>query len=292
MRWLVTGASGFVGRHLLRVLSGEVVAFCHGSAPHLEPLCQDVLRGDLAAPEDWPDLSGFDGVVHLAGEASPQRCAKDPARAFRVNVAGTFHLLQAVGKCRFVYVSTGQVFGPTRDVIREDRVPDPVGVYGATKAAAESLVLAAHRRGELDACVVRPFNLYGPGQSGPYVVPELLKQIRSGGDVTLQSLEPVRDFTYVGDAVDLLRRCATQSNVGGRVFHIASGQPTSIHELARTALQVADRKAPVSGRLKGRSDDRVIVDPSRTMKELDWQPTTPLLEGLRRTWTNDAAPAS
>ncbi|MCA1810534.1 MAG: NAD(P)-dependent oxidoreductase [Halobacteriales archaeon] len=291
MRFLVTGASGFVGRHLVpRLLQeGGVVALHRPGLPvpaHLKG-CQ-VVRGDILRPASLPG-GRFDAVLHLAAEASPQRCERYPRLALRTNVEGTHAMLRwaEAHAGRFVLVSTAQVYAPAGGKpLAEDHPTRPITYYGATKLAAETLTLNAHDRGAVAACVVRPFNMYGPGQAPAYIVPTILAQVRGGVEVRVRSGRPVRDFLYIGDAVELLARAATHPNAAGQAFNAASGRSVTIEELARTAVKASGRDLPFASEDRAaphKEADAVHADAAKAAKLLGWNAPTPLGTGLART---------
>ncbi|HUR64110.1 MAG TPA: NAD(P)-dependent oxidoreductase [Candidatus Thermoplasmatota archaeon] len=291
MRVLVTGASGFVGRHLVpRLLrEGEVVALHRPGLPvpaHLKGCA--VARGDILRPASLP-RADVDAVIHLAAEASPQRCERYPRLALRTNVEGTQAMLQwaASHAKRFVLASTAQVYAPAGGKpLTEDHPRRPVTYYGATKLAAEALTLNAHDRGAVEACVVRPFNMYGPGQGGAYIVPTILAQVREGREVRVRSGRPVRDFLYVGDAVDLFALAATHPKAAGEAFNAASGRSVPIGELARAAIRAGGRRLPFVSEDRAaphKEADAVHADAGKAKRLLGWSARTPLPDGLRAT---------
>ena len=289
MRFFVTGASGFVGRHLVPVLraSGDVTALHRPGLPvpaHLKD-CH-VVRGDLLKPATFPKAD-FDAVLHLAAEASPQRCERFPRLALRTNVEGTQMLLDwaAAHAKRFVFTSTAQVYTPLKgEPLTEMHPTRPVTYYGATKLAAEGLVLNANDRGLVEGCVVRPFNIYGPGQAPAYIVPTILAQVRTGKEVRVRSGRPVRDFLYIGDAVQLLKKTALSKAAAGAVFNAASGHSVTIAEVAQTAIKCSSRRVPFVSEDRSaphKEADEVLADPRKAEKALGWKAKTSLADGLR-----------
>jgi nucleoside-diphosphate-sugar epimerase len=281
MRFFVTGASGFVGTHVVPRLRrhGDVVALHRPGAEvpaHMEGV--PTIEGDLLEPEAWQGKVEADAILHLAAEASPERAQKDPVATLRANVEGTLNVLRcAQGQgARFVFLSTGQVYGaPGPGRITESSPLRPSTFYAATKAAAETLVHQA-ALGGTKAVVLRAFNMYGPGQVGPYVVPTVLEQAVRRGVIEPRVSTPVRDFLYIEDAADAIVK-AVQGGVG--TYNLASGRSRTIREVADILARLAD--VPVQHH-DGPADE-LHVDSSAIQAALQWRPTTSLEDGLAKT---------
>lgn len=282
MRALVTGASGFVGSHLVDALlqAGWSVTTLDTAR---RPATPGVVRviGDLSDP---PPIAKQDVVFHLAAISQPGACEQDPERAFRVNALGAVRLARAVGPCRFLHVSSGDVYGRARRIpTPESEPPRPANAYGASKTCAESLILAERP----DAVILRPFNHTGPGQSPRFVAPAFAAQIaaaearRRPPVLRVGDLSPVRDFLDVRDVVRAYVLAAERAAPG--IYNIASGRGVAIGDLldmliglARIPLRVVTDPAL---RRPGEPDRR-IGDAARFRRATGWAPTIPLRRTL------------
>ncbi len=281
---LVTGATGFLGRHVLFRLAAEGKVSAHALVRPGRPLPpwlegHEVVRGDITRPKTLPELARGSTVVHLAGVADLGRCERYPRLAARAHVEGTLNVLRmaAAADARVVLASTAQVYGPLAGRINEGRALTPTSVYGATKAAAEHLLSAFADR--VPSVAIRLFNLYGPGQ-GPYaVVPAIVRQLRHPATRALQlnALGPRRDFLWVEDAADLIIRGALGDATG--VVNAASGQSRTIGEVAQAALEVSGRRLPIEA-APGRPESEFQVSVERALRQFGWRPTTSLAAGL------------
>ncbi|MDH4143769.1 MAG: GDP-mannose 4,6-dehydratase [Acidimicrobiia bacterium] len=244
---LVTGAAGFVGRHLVA---------------HLES-CGDTVHA--VDRRDGPDLLDGEGwarlldrirprvVYHLAAATSVADSWDDPVATVRANVEGTLHVAGAAlaaGVERFVFVSSSDVYGivePAALPLAEDAALGPVTPYAASKAAAEQIVLQLWRGRGLGAVIARAFNHTGPGQDPRFVASALAarvadNELRARRVVPVGDLSARRDFTDVRDVVGAYRLLAT-AGVPGEVYNVCSGRDVSVRELAE--LLLADAELPM-----------------------------------------------
>ncbi|HVM44452.1 MAG TPA: GDP-mannose 4,6-dehydratase [Candidatus Thermoplasmatota archaeon] len=277
MRAIVTGASGFVGRHLTRELARSMEVVEH--------------RGDVRDAASYAGLGRADVLLHLAARSSVAESHRDPVGTWDVNATGTLRLLEwarGAGVGRVVLVSTAHVYGKARrSPIDEEHPRHPASPYGASKLAAEGLLESYQASYGIEGVIVRPFNIYGPGQARGFLVPDVLHQIREGRDLAVGDTSPVRDFLYIGDAVDLLVKAATSPRAAGAILNLGSGEGHSIGAVIETALRVAG--SPLQprvdpARFRPAEIPELVVDNRRARELLGWRPTVTLEEGLRRTW--------
>jgi nucleoside-diphosphate-sugar epimerase len=306
---LVTGATGFVGAHLIPALQGAgwtVRAAVRSSAGVALPEGVDrVAVGDLAQAPDLRDaLAGVDVVIHLAGRAHVVReTAADVDRIFRrVNVAATRHLAEqaaAAGVRRFVLLSSVKVNGErTGDrPFTEADVPAPEDAYGRSKHEAEQALRAVGAATGLAVAIVRPPLVYGPGVKANFL--RLLRLVDRGVPLPLGSVRNQRSLIGVWNLCDLIVACATHPAAAGETFLASDQRDLSTPELIRLIGHALGRPArlfpfPVTalrqaGRLAGQGDavERLVgslqVDSTKATRLLGWQPVVGVEEGLRRT---------
>lgn len=304
MRIAVLGGGGFIGRATCARLAArghEVMALLRRPVNGLAVSCQ---VSDFTDPAQFRQvLQGCDWLVHAAAGSTPGSTPGQPRAEIDANLAVSLALieaLQSVSGCGVLYLSSGgTVYGDCSEAPVGEAWPlRPRSYHGAAKAAIE-LFLSAYASQYGGAVVVlRPSNVYGPGQGrrgGFGIVPTALTAALSGEPVTLWGDgSTVRDYLYIDDLVELmeivLRAGAFQ---GFSVFNAASGEAVSLVELLDMVDAVVGR--PVGRVLQpGRRVDVPRITPSAeaVRDAYGWRAEIPLIEGLRRTWAWFRQPAS
>jgi len=303
-RYLVTGAAGFIGSHLVERLvreGAQVRALVHYSSrsghgtldllPDDIRASVDVIAGDVTDATCVHDaVAGCDVVLHLAAIISIPHSYRAVEQCLAANAAGAMRVLEACrrhGVRRLVHTSTSEVYGSARVVpMSEDHPIAPQSPYAATKVAADALVMAMHRSHGVPAVIVRPFNTYGPRQSTRAVLAAIIAQLVSGADeLQLGDLRPTRDFVHVDDTVTGFLAAARAEGAVGGVFNLATGREISIGDAARLAMRVVGREVPirqVAARARPEASEvvRLCGDAAAARQTLGWTPTVAFEEGL------------
>ena len=296
MKVLVTGCSGFAGRHAiaaLRQAGHEVVGGDVACPPGFSIPCQTLDVRNLDSIVRALDETRPDAILHLGGIAFVPLGWTEPQLVFSVNTVGTLNLLDAVRRqapaTRVLVVTSAEVYGshPAPAPLTEDAPYRPDNIYGVAKAAADqsALLYAAHH--QLDVMVARPSNHIGPGQSRDFVSSAFASQLAAiarGADPVMRvgNLDQRRDFT---DVRDVARAYALLLDNGktGAAYNIASGNMTPVRDILDTLCGIAGvrPRIDVDPALFRPTDERPAYDASRIRRDAAWQPEIPLSQTLR-----------
>jgi len=279
MRVLVTGAAGFVASHLIPALAaaGHDVYAVDRDAARVSHLPATPVERDLSRPlEDLPEI---DAAVHLAQANVP---FPDEARTLHaVNVASTVDLLDHCRRCgaeRFVYASSGSVYGFGSAPFKETDPPEGRDFYAVSKLSGELAVQAYAPF--LSTFIARLFVPYGPGQRAR-MIPRLIERVRAGEPVTVNDGgHPRMNPLYVDDVVRVF--LAALELDGHHLVNVGGDEAAGIDELAALIGRAVGREAVIE-QAEGGAPGDVVGDTARLHELFDLRPLVPLRDGLRAT---------
>lgn len=303
MRFLITGAAGFLGSALANrlVQEGHSVRglddLSTGDPSALSPEVHFV-RGDVNdRPKLWTLLQEVDCVYHLAAKVLVPESVLYPREYNEVNVGGTVTLMEAmrdVGVRRVVFISSGAIYGNQESQpVSEDAIPNPRSPYAVSKLAAEYYVKTIGRLWGIETVCLRVFNAYGPGQHLPPVhAPVLLNFLRqalqNGTLVIHGDGTQTRDYVYVDDVVQAMIAASTAPGVDQMTINVGSGVEISVRDLVKVVISVTGSEPELV--YNPRSDGgpaRMCADLRRAASLLNYRPSISLESGLRLTLERD-----
>jgi nucleoside-diphosphate-sugar epimerase len=306
-RVLVTGGAGFIGSEVCAQLlehGADVTVlddFSSGRSAYLDQSKITVVRGDIC-DETLTRLSLADQeiVIHLAALPFIPNCYIAPDSFFRVNALATVSLIwraiQTESVKRFVVISTSEVYGTARFVpMTEDHPTLPHSTYAASKLAADRGAFTIHKEQGFPIVIIRPFNSYGPRVTQPYIIPEIILQLRKGPELTLGNTSSSRDFTYVRDTAGAIILASIKQPAIGQTINVGSGNDITIEQLAKLIGELRGQTVRIKTderRNRPYDVERLVASNAKAKEILGWTPTVSMREGLNHTinWINQHAP--
>jgi len=303
-RLLIFGGAGFLGNALTRRLLQEGHRIDRLVRRPVQPLGVH----DRLHPGDLGDrallsrlLDACDVVVHLASDTTPGSSTGQPVMESQANLMPSLGLLEALQShpgLPLLFVSSGgTLYGnPAASPVSENAPLQPLSYHGAGKLAMEAFLHALHQQYGNPVCILRPSNLYGPGQSlrdGFGLIRTMLEHARAGTPMTLWGDGGnVRDYLYIDDMVEALVQGIDQILAGPaqpprgwRIYNVGAGVGLSILEVHRLVESITGRELHFDPRPARSGDVRsVVLDCARITGELGWRAQTPLSQGIARTW--------
>ena len=298
---LVTGANGFVGRHLLNLLTSEdtrVVAWQKTSHPNELEETKNSRRRN-ATTTIWQNINVLDrkavfesirtirpsAIYHCAGAAHVGSSWNQPLNTLRVNAIGTHHLLEAIRltqlDTRLLIPGSAMVYKQSSDAINETHPIGPSSPYGLSKLAQELLGTRAAKYDGVTVLVTRSFNHLGPGQAPSYVASGFAEQIARietcGARPVIRTgnLDASRDLTDVRDTVRAYR-LIMESGQSGRIYNVCSGRTYVIRDVLQKLLLQTQTKIRIESdpeRWRPQDNPLLLGDPTRLKDELGWTPS-------------------
>lgn len=294
---LILGGGGFFGSALGRRLANDGRRVYRVMRQPASPFGENdsVHTGDLSDVHLMRNMLARCGTVfHLASATTPGNSAHQPSMEAELNLLPTLRFLDVMqdfpGR-RLIFVSSGgTLYGnPEIETVPETYPTTALSYYGAGKIALESFLATFSRLTSTHLTVLRPSNLYGPGQplkSGFGLVRTMLQHLRQGKTMEIWGDgETVRDFLYIDDMVEACCRVLAKGDTDGETFNVGAGTGHSINHLKQLVEQITGQALEVAYQPHRRVDvNRIVLDCTKIRSKLGWSPNMPLPEGLARTW--------
>ena len=278
---LVTGATGFLGRHVVRDLLRR----------GFKVEAKSRADGDVCDAETWKKFPATDCVIHLAGSTFVPDSWDDPSKFLQNNTLGTSLALDFCRnhKAKFVFFSTYMYSREAVMPVSEDSKLRPSNPYSLSKFFGENLCKFYSEHFGVKAVIFRPFNVYGLGQSEKFLIPSIIRQARLSDVIEVQDTKPSRDYVYVEDLLAALN-CAITTDIELEVVNIGTGRSYSVLELIETLGIVSNRKYQIRSAMIERQSEimHTQADNSRAREILNWEPQWSLKSGLTVLWNNDS----
>ncbi len=282
---LVTGSTGFIGRKVMEALEKKgYTAIGMGSRD-----CDISKLDGLTNYIDEIVKTGknISHVIHLAGRVDVFKSWSEPERFFSVNTAGCMNVLEVCRKYNMgmTYISA-YVYGQPESLPISEKAPvKPNNPYAQSKYMAEQLCKFYSTNYDIKTSIIRPFNVYGPGQSRDFVIPHIIDEVKNQDVIHVLDLVPKRDYVYIDDLVEAIIS-AVGKDIYGEVINIGSGVSYSVQEVVDMLQEIGGTKKEVKSKNQVRKNEmnNVVADISQAEKLLGWKPSTDIRQGLKNTY--------
>lgn len=295
---VVTGGAGFIGGYLVPKLLSLgyqvlVVDNLYSGRREYVPAQADFVHLDLARADESAVFDVFrdfcpDAVIHLAAIHFIPHCVANPAETFLANVRSTDVIARALRQLptkKLIAASTGDVYPSFDWAHRETETPGPNNPYGLSKFLLEQVIADAAKTNPSLSCIaLRLFNVYGPRDTNPHVIPRIIELLRNPlSELRLGTMDTTRDFIHVHDVVKAICIALDHNSQKYDVFNVGTGRATSIRDVLTILLQAAgDNRCAVQDKSLQRDYDRLSLtsDIRKITGVMGWQPIIALEEGL------------
>jgi nucleoside-diphosphate-sugar epimerase len=273
---LVTGAGGFIGQALLRKIESD----------H-EVITLDRSKGDITNYNTFINLEKVDYVFHLAARTFVPDSWIETINFLNTNVIGTTNVLEYCKRFNIplTFVSAYLYGQPDSLPINEQAPIKPNNPYALSKYLAEQVCHFYSSYHNLDITIIRPFNIYGPGQPNHFLIPKITDLVKKNLTIELFDLSPKRDYVFIDDVIDALVRTLELKLAGFNVFNIGSGKSISVKEVVDYIQTAAGSQLDVKSKEQYRMEElnNVFADISQSWLKLKWAPITEFEEGIKKT---------
>ncbi len=302
-KWLVTGAAGFLGSHVIEQLLHRqqfVIAvddLSWGKEKHLDPLkksplgvfkkadIRDTLELKKIFMEQQPDM-----IIHLAALHFIPMAIQNPTMALDINVRGTQSVLEASAEIDYKtlwFASTGDVYTKTDLDNHETKTEvKPFNIYGMSKFFGEKLIALEHEKSSQKKFIIgRIYNLIGPHETNPHIVPEIMQQLKSNPRIlSLGNIHPIRDYVPVDQCARAIIEMCEKITVPLTTCNVATGVGQSVKDLISKIEKIMGHKIEVNidpARVRSVEREKLVADVTQLKKTIGWAPSSDVEEILR-----------
>lgn len=271
---LITGAAGFVGAYLCERLlkeGHEVTKLTSAS-------------GNIVEQQTWDILPKVNVVIHLAAKTFVPDSWKNPALFQEVNVQGTFKALEycRLNNAKLVYISSYLYGNPLSLPTNETAPVYTPNPYALSKKIAEEYCEFYSTAYGVNTVILRPFNIYGFGQSASFLIPEIIQQALHNSSIQVKDLEPKRDYLFIDDFIDAIVQSIALNRF--EIINLGSGESYSVGELIALVQNILGVSLPVISSNEHRKAEimNTIADITKAATVLNWKPKISMEEGLKK----------
>jgi UDP-glucose 4-epimerase len=272
---LITGSDGFIGSKLCSKI--ETQGFDMVKLDHIN-------GHDITIPETFENITAPSVIVHLASLSYVPDSFKNPYQFYQQNFLGTLNVLEFARKhkAKVIFFSSYLYGKPEQLPVNENHELNPHNPYAESKRIGELLCEAYQRDFGVNTIIFRPFNIYGHGQNSNFLIPTIIKQIKTG-NVHLMDATPKRDYIHVDDVINAVLKAIVNSQVHNGMFNLGSGKSYSVDEIVQVIKSYSPIEFNVSYEDSARKNEvhDCFADISKTKELLNWNPEINIHEGIK-----------
>ena len=274
---LVTGADGFLGRHIQQDLTR------HG----FDVLPKRRTDGDVTEIITWDKFPSSDYLVHLAGLTFVPASWENPTDFVQSNSVSTSHALDFCrkNKTKMIFLSTYLYSSKLQTPIKETDEIEPANPYALSKLLGEQLCSFYAKQCGVEVIILRPFNVFGSGQNLRFLIPSIISQAIKGDEISVLDIRPARDYVFIEDLLDAVHKSIT-SDLRFGIINVGTGIASTVEQLIFSLADVIGRKLTINSSNQERFGEINLTqaDISQAKLLLGWQPKWSLSQGLREVW--------
>jgi dTDP-glucose 4,6-dehydratase len=214
-----------------------------------------------------------------------------PLQVAEVNAMGSINILQACRDSkikRLVHISSSEVYGTAQYVPMDEKHPlQPFSTYSVAKTAADLWAQTFFWEHKIPVVIIRPFNTFGPRESLPYFIPEIIRQCLKEPKIHVGNLETSRDFTFIDDTAEAMVKALETENIEGEIINVGTSKAHKMKEILSLIKKQTDaEEKPIvfdKSRFRPRDVEVLVTSNTKARKLLGWTPKTIFEEGIRKT---------
>jgi nucleoside-diphosphate-sugar epimerase len=271
----VTGSTGFIGSHLVKTLKKN---------NHIVKEVSISTGIDLSQKDSIEKMGYFDVIVHLAAKSFVPYSFENPLDFYQNNIISTLNVLEAarLNNAKVVFISSYLYGPPKENPINESHALNPHNPYAQSKLICESLCEGYYRDFNLPVIILRPFNIYGPGQKEPFLIPSIISQARQG-KIVLNDERPKRDYIHVYDIVSAIVKSIEKDGSELLKINLGTGESYSVEEVVNIVNNIYGNNLDVTYLKKYRQGEvlNTVANMNLAKMELGWLPKVKIENGLK-----------
>ena len=282
MKVLITGHSGFIGKYLQEILKVRDFDLVYASTSN---------GVDVSDWNQVKNFRGIDVIVHLANLSFVPQSYEDPLKFYHTNYLSTLHMLELcrINEAKFIFLSSYVYGRPKYQPIDENHPVSAFNPYAQTKVICENLCQGYNRDFKIAVDILRPFNIYGPGQNSNFLIPSIILQAQKG-NIKIKDDNPKRDYIHVEDVVRAIKvsidNHSSKQNKNFSSFNcynLGFGESHSVKEIIDIVMKFSNNNVTYECTNEERPNEIMdtIADISKAKNYLNWKPTISIEKGIQ-----------